>query len=324
MSQLPENMRVLRLFGAEKPVVEALLAMAQRSKGIKLQSMEQGGETLILLEAVTQSGSATMAVLNAWQERIEEECKGAFYGIGDTTLTQAMVDAFVAQKGLFACVDAQTGAMMANKLQAVTTLEKIYDFGSHSYAHPKYGRKIAMGSKFAAKYPDQTAQQVAGQAKVAYQYSGADFVLSVLPLEDASQLILVGDKTGYWLRRVAEGENASLWAIDMLRRAALGLAQAKGTIRLAYGAKMPAFAVAKSIAGQDEAFVAPAQEEFDAPPAPEQAKKGAAGVLLSVLFVLFVALLAVGAFYLITGGDLTSLWNQNGPNQYQVSSAMLL
>ncbi len=324
MEQLPENMRVLRLYGADKQVLTPLLAGAQKSNKIQIQCMEQGGEMLLLLETATRTGAATLAALNAWQEQIEEKSSGALYGVGEVSLTQAMVSAFVKQALLFACVDVKTSALLEQKLSGIKGLEGVYDFGAHSHAHPKIGRKIAMGSAFAKKYPDQTAQQVAGKIKAAYQLSGADFVLSILPFADSSHLIMVGDKHGFWVRRVPEGENMLLWAVDMLRRAALAVPQAKGSIRIAYGAKLPAFAVAESVADKPADFIAPAQEEFDAPPPPKPAKNAAGSVLFAIALVLLVAVLVLAVLYLYTSGDISSLWYDSGLERFNVSSATLL
>ncbi len=324
MEQMPDNMRVLRLFGADTAVLQPLLAGTQHNKNVQIQCMEQGGETLILLEAATRSGNATMAVLSGWQEQIAEKCGAALYGTGETTLTGAMVDAFVSQSKLFACVDAQTGALMEQKLGSVKGVDTIYDFGAHSHAHPKISRKIAAGSSFAKKYPDQTAQQIAGMMKAAYQHSGADFILAILPFSDASHLVMVGDKQGYWVRRLLGSENTMLWAVDMLRRAALSAAQAKGSIRVAYGAKLPAFAVVETIADKPTEFIAPAQEEFDAPPPPKPAKKAGIDLLLAFVLVLLLALLVIATLYFYTGGDIASLWYDSGLDRFNVSSATLL
>lgn len=324
MEQLPENMRVLRLFGADKAALKPLLAGAQNNNNIQVQCMEQGGEMLILLEAATRSGNATMAVLGGWQEQIEKICGDALYGTGDTTLTGAMLDAFASQSKLFVCLDAQTSALAEQKLGGVKGFDAVYDFGAHSHAHPKIGRKIVAGSSFAKKYPDQTAQQVAGMMKVAYHYSGADCVLAIVPFSDASHLVMVGDKQGYWVRRLPAGENTMLWAVDMLRRAALGTAQARGSIRVAYGAKLPEFAVAESIADKPADFIAPAQETYDAPPPPQPAEKAGVGVFLSFMLVVFIALGVIAALYWYTGGDIASLWYDSGLDRFNVSSATLL
>ncbi len=324
MEQLPENMRVLRLYGVDKQELTPLLTGAQKSNKIQIQCMEQGSEMLLLLETATRSGAATLAALNAWQEQIKEKSGGALYGQGGVSLTQAMVSAFVKQSLLFACVDARTSALLEQKLSGIKELDRVYDFGEHSHAHPKIGRKIAMGSAFAKKYPDQTAQQVAGKIKVAYQFSGADFVLSILPFADNSHLIMVGDKQGFWVRRVPKGENMLLWAVDILRRAALDEPQAKGTIRIAYGAKLPAFAVAESLTDMPAEFIAPAQEEFDAPPPPKPAQNAAGGVLFAFAVVLLVAVLVLAGLYLYTGGDIASLWYDSGLDRFNVSSATLL
>ncbi len=324
MEHLPDNMKVLRLFGADKEALAPLLAGAQHNQSIQIQCMEQGGEMLLLLEAATRSGNATMAVLGGWQEQIVEKSEGAYYAEGDTSLTAAMVGAFAAQGKLFACVDAQTGGYIEQKLGGVKGADAVYDFGAHSYAHPKISRKIAVGSSFAKKYPDQTAQQMAGMLKAAYAHSGADCVLALVPFSDESRLVMVGDKHGYWVRRLPKGENSILWAVDMLRRAVLQLPQAKGSIRVAYGAKLPAFAVVESVADKPAEFIAPAQEEFDAPPPPAPAKQAASGVLLSFLLMVLVAVAAIAVLYLYTGGDITSLWYDSGLNRFNVSSATLM
>ncbi len=331
MDQLPENMRVLRLFGAEQTALDGLLSVAKQSKGIQIECMQQGSEALLLLEAETRSGSATLAVLNAWQEQVMEKCGAALYAKGEATLTQTMVHVFTKKGKLFSCVDAQSSALIESKLGGIKNVDAIYDFGAHSHAHPKLGRKIAMGSKFAQKYPDQTAQQLAGKVKVTYQYSGADFALAMLPHEDGSYLILVGEKAGYWLRYVPATENAVLWAVDILRRAALEASQATGTLYLAYGAALPAFAAITNGAQRDgapqgaeaaaDAMSYTPQEDLP----PPQSASGAVGkVFLAFALVLLVALATVAVLYSYTGGDIASLWYSSDFTRCSVSSATLV
>ncbi|MFI3170201.1 MAG: hypothetical protein R3Y06_09680 [Faecalibacterium sp.] len=332
MDQLPENMRVLRLFGAEQSALDALLSSAEQSKGIHMDCMQQGSEALLLLEAETRSGSATLAVLNAWQEQVAEKCGAALYAKGEATLTQTMVHVFTKKGKLFSCVDAQSSALIESKLGGIKQVDAIYDFGAHSHAHPKFGRKIAMGSKFAQKYPDQTAQQIAGKLKATYQYSGADFALAMLPREDGSHLILVGEKAGYWLRYVPATENAVLWAVDILRRAALAASQADGTLHLAYGAALPAFAATTDGAQQGgspqgaEAAATAAtsytpQEDL---PAPQPANGAVGKVFLALALVLLVVLATVAVLYSYTGGDIASLWYSSEFTRFSVSSATLV
>lgn len=324
MDQLPENMRILRLFGADKQALDALLAAAEKNKGISIECMEKGGEVLLLLQVMASSSVAITAALDGWQAQVLEKCGGALYAVGDATLPQMLVSVFAKKKMLFACVDAQTSALVEEKLGGFAQLDHVYDFGKHSHAHPKYARKIALGSSFAKKYPDQTAQQVAGQVKVAYQYSGADLVLGILPQEDGSHFIMVGEKAGYWLRRVPVGENTVLWAFDILRRAALDAPQAKGTVRLAYAAKMPPFAMTANVAAQDEAITDFDQSDFEAPPAPEAAAHGASKVIFSIALMLLIAMLTLALLYAYTGGDIASLWYDSGLDRFNVSSATLL
>lgn len=356
--QLPENMRVLRLFGAEKESVDRVLGLAQNNQSIQVQRLEQDAETLLLLEAVTRSGSATTAVLGAWQEQVAQHCGDALYGVGETTLTKAMLSAFFEADKLFACVDAATSALLETKLGGLQGIEEVYDFGAHSHAHPKIGRKIEAGSSFAKKHPDQEAQYAAGQLKAAYQYAGADCILAILAVQDGSHLVLVGGKTSYAIRRVAATENMLLWAVDMLRRAALDKKQAKGTIQLAYGAALPAFAMVAAqqpvqpvqqsqpmqqrpvqVATQSQsrrinvqpaqtasakAWVVPDQAEFDAPPPPQPAKKAGGTLVFALVMVLLFAIAAVTVLYYYTGGDIGSLWYGSEFNRYNVSSATLL
>ncbi len=331
--QLPENMRVLRFFGAEKSAIEMLVRQSKNKPDLKIQSMERGSETLVIIETSRVSASSIRAILTGWEEQFAARCGGAFYGAGDISLIDASLAAMDEKEVLFACAEAQTGALVREKLSEYERAQRVFDFGANSYEHRKYAKKIAEGSSFAKKYPSNSAQQVAGKLKVCYKYSGADYVVAFLPLGEGEHLVMLGDKKGYWIRKIDASEKPVLWLIDMLRRATLGLPQVKGTRYYKYGARLPEHLCANTADLSDEerlqsesfAQEPVADSEDDvferAPKAPPVSRNSGLRFVLAVILVAIFAIAIVGALYVYTGGDLASLWNHAGLPDFSVSSA---
>ena len=153
------------------------------------------------------------------------------YGAGDTSLAAAAVQALEAHDRLLACGDAAAGALLESRLEKVPGAEKVYDFGTMSYADAKVGPQIEKRAR--AKLggegdkPDSVRLALA-RAQAARRIVGTELAVACAERESDHVLVL-STKKGCWLRTVPAADNPGLWLLDMVRRAAAGLPQAEGT-----------------------------------------------------------------------------------------------
>lgn len=214
---------VLRLFGAPAAAVKTAVGNFPPQWKAAAQWKSRGAETLVALQAPTASGlkKASQALQNAFPA----DC----YGAGDTTLPTAVVDALEHSDRLLICSDAEAGAMLGPRLEAVRGAEKIFDFGALSYAHPQTAARVEKRAR--AHLPGDCADPVRlalARAQAARRVVGADLAVGCARRQEDCVLVL-SSKKGCWLRTVPPEENAALWLLDMIRRAAAGKPQAEGT-----------------------------------------------------------------------------------------------
>ena len=166
--------------------------------------------------------------------------------------------------------------------------EKVYDFGTMSYADAKTGPQIEKRARAKLGGEGDKPEPVRlalARAQAARRIVGTELAVACAERESDHVLVLSAKK-GCWLRTVPAADNAALWLLDMIRRAAAGLPQAEGTGFLPAGQASPN-------TPQDEAK-----------PRPKK-KKHPLRVLLAVLLLL--ALAALGGGWYLTGGDLAAL-----------------
>ncbi|MBQ7860318.1 MAG: hypothetical protein IJ347_09340 [Faecalibacterium sp.] len=332
--ELPVNVRVVRLFGADQHTVDEMLRTAHDKQQVQTQSMHKGAETLVVLQALSEDAKGNRIALDRWDRRLRAACGGAVYGTGDTSLTQATVQALQKAKKLFVCADAETGTAMEQRMEAVENADSVYDFGGQSYAHEKLGRKIeAAGSK--RKLADKPLKQAVARVQQAYQLSGADWAVAFAALETGENWLVMGEKKGYWLRLIPAGENPALWLLDMLRRDALSTNQAPGTEWLRYKDRTPetdqmhaaaSTAVAEGLAqgAWEQSTHKMKLVDPDEPELPPRQVKGGRGrrrALIALALVLVLALVAVAVLWLYTGGDIAGFLNKSGISGFSVSNA---
>ena len=179
------------------------------------------------------------------------------------------------------------GRLMEARLEAVPGAEKVFDFGTQSYADPKVGAQIA---RRAARRQDAAAALARVQA--AQHLVGAELSAGCWE-QDGKFLLLLGTRKGCWLRTVYREDGPGLWLLDMIRRAACGLPQVPGTSWQHYRDPVP------------EAVSAPPAAQAEARPAPPKKKRRWLRRVLLLLVALALAALAAGWWF--TGGDLTAL-----------------
>ena len=179
------------------------------------------------------------------------------------------------------------GCWCARMLPPVPGAEKVFDFGTQSYADPKVGAKIA---RRAARRQDAAAALARVQA--AQHLVGAELSAGCWE-QDGKFLLLLGTRKGCWLRTVYREDGPGLWLLDMIRRAACGLPQVPGTSWQHYRDPVP------------EAVPAPPAAQAEVRPAPPKKKRRWLRRVLVLLVALALAVLAAGWWF--TGGDLTAL-----------------
>lgn len=250
--------------------------------GPKAQWKSRGAETLLAVHADTPTGLKKAA------QSLRSSFGADVYGAGDTSLAAAAVQALEAHDRLLACGDAAAGALLESRLEKVPGAEKVYDFGTMSYADAKVGPQIEKRAR--AKLggegdnPDPVRLALS-RAQAARRIVGTELAVACAERESDHVLVLC-TKKGCWLRTVPAADNPGLWLLDMVRRAAAGLPQAEGTGFLP--------------AGQTKQSDPPGRSQD-----PTSKKKHPLRVLLAVLGIL--ALAAFGVAWYLTDGDLAAL-----------------
>lgn len=273
---------VLRLFGApEQTVQKAVEALPDTWQGT-VHCRSRGAETLVALQ------SSTPQQLHRAVQQLRTSLAPALYGEGEQTLAAAAVQALEQHRKLLVCSDAAAGMLLESRLENLPGAEKVFDFGTMSYANTALTARI---SRKLRKAPQAEPARTLARVQAMQRMTSAALVAGCAELPQ-SRLLLVGVKKGCWLRCLASDENLGLWLLDMLRRAACGLPQAGGTNWQPYGRAVP------------DAALTPAAlaAEQSASPRPKHHRLGKA---LVVLLLLALAALAAGWYY--TGGDLAAL-----------------
>ena len=171
---------VLRLFGASALGVQQAASAFPPEWCVTAQCRSRGAETLIALRSENAAGL----------DKARRSLHGCFaadlYGEGDTD-------------------HAAAGALMEARLEAVPGAEKVFDFGTQSYADPKVGAQIA---RRAARRQDAAAALARVQA--AQHLVGAELSAGCWE-QDGKFLLLLGTRRGCWLRTGRMGRAFGCW-----------------------------------------------------------------------------------------------------------------
>ena len=270
-----ETRCVLRLYGAPQGRLAAAVARFAPQWRAEAQWKCRGAETLLAVHADTPSGLKKAA------QSLRSSFGADVYGAGDTSLAAAAVQALEAHDRLLACGDAAAGALLEARLEKVPGAEKVYDFGTMSYADAKTGPQIEKRARAKLGGEGDKPEPVRlalARAQAARRIVGTELAVACAERESDHVLVLSAKK-GCWLRTVPAADNAALWLLDMIRRAAAGLPQAEGTGFLPAGQ-----------AAQNHAETPP---QGGAKPRPQK-KKHPLRVLLAVLLLLALAALGGG------------------------------
>lgn len=131
-----ETRCVLRLYGAPQGRLAAAVALFAPQWRAEAQWKSRGAETLLAVHADTPTGLKKAA------QSLRSSFGADVYGAGDTSLAAAAVQALEAHDRLLACGDAAAGSLLESRLEKVPGAEKVYDFGTMSYADAKVGPQI--------------------------------------------------------------------------------------------------------------------------------------------------------------------------------------
>ena len=271
---------VLRLFGATEQQVQQAITTLPPKGQITARCRSCGAETLVALQAGSEKSL----------HRAVQDLRTAFaadlYGEGACDLANTTVQALENHHKLLVCSDAAAGALLEARLETVPGAGNVFDFGAMSYADSKTAARMERKVRASGE-----AARILARVQAAQKVVGAELAAGCLEQPDSCVLFL-GDRKGCWLRCVPSQENAALWLLDMIRRAASGLPQAAGTSWQRYGTPVP------------DAVLAPPDPTVRQPDVPQRKRHGLRRFFL-VLLLLAIAAVAVGWYY--TGGDLAAL-----------------
>ena len=204
-----ETRCVLRLYGAPQGRLAAAVALFAPQWRAEAQWKSRGAETLLAVHADTPTGLKKAA------QSLRSSFGADVYGAGDTSLAAAAVQALEAHDRLLACGDAAAGALLESRLEKVPGAEKVYDFGTMSYADAKVGPQIEKRAR--AKLggegdkPDPVRLALA-RAQAARRIVGTELAVACAERESDHVLVL-STKKGCWLRTVSAADNPGLWPV---------------------------------------------------------------------------------------------------------------
>ncbi len=217
---------MLRLFGADPSALAETVERLSPQWKASAEWRSRGAETLLALRADTPNG------LKHALRSLRTSFSAEFYGEGDTTLSSAVVETLERYDKILVCSDPAAGALLEARLENVSGADKVFDFGALSYAHPQTFSRIEKRARVrlhlsADETPDPLRLALA-RAQSARKLIGADLTAGCTKRENNTILVL-STRKGCWVRTIRSDESPALWLLDMIRRAAAGLPQSKGT-----------------------------------------------------------------------------------------------
>lgn len=177
---------VLRLYGAPQGRMAAAVALFAPQWRAEAQWKSRGAETLLAVHADTPTGLKKAA------QSLRSSFGADVYGAGDTSLAAAAVQALEAHDRLLACGDAAAGALLESRLEKVPGAEKVYDFGTMSYADAKVGpkSKSASGPSSAGKDKPDPVRLALAWAQAARRIVGTELAVACAERESDHVLVL--------------------------------------------------------------------------------------------------------------------------------------
>ena len=273
---------MLRLYGAPQGRLAAAVARFAPQWRAEAQWKCRGAETLLAVHADTPSGLKKAA------QSLRSSFGADVYGAGDTSLAAAAVQALEAHDRLLACGDAAAGALLEARLEKVPGAEKVYDFGTMSYADAKTGPQIEKRARAKLGGEGDKPEPVRlalARAQAARRIVGTELAVACAERESDHVLVLSAKKGLLAPHGLRSGQRRALAAghdTPRRRRSAAGRGDGLPPRRTGL----------------------PKHPQDGAKPRPQK-KKHPLRVLLAVLLLL--ALAALGGGWYLTGGDLAAL-----------------
>lgn len=275
---------VLRLFGVPEQYVQQAAAALSEKGQVTAQCRSRGAESLIALQGKTEE------TLHRAAQSLRTAFAADLYGEGEMGLAAAAVQALEAHHKLLVCSDAAAGALLETRLETVPGAEKVFDFGTLSYADKNAAVQIDRKAQKLCKANAADAGRALARVQAVQKVVGAELAVGCVEQAD-NCVLLLGGKKGCWVRCVPQEQNPALWLLDMIRRAACDLPQAGGTSWQCYRKSLP------------DSVLTPA--ELTASPAQPPRRRHVLRNLILLLCLLILAALAAGWYF--TGGDLAAL-----------------
>ena len=297
--------RVLRFFGVEGAEVRrAAEGLTGRCGLEEVACRSQGRETLLAL-AAPPPGVRKAEGLG------RRQFGAGLYGAGGDTLAAAAAAALVEKDRRLACADTLALELLSPRLEGQPGIDRVFDFGAGSCADGEARARIdaqarrCKGGREAGPLWDELCR-----LRAVLRVTRADLAVGALAVEDGT-LVLAAGRRGSWVYLAAPGENAALWLLDLVRRAALGAAQADGVRFILHGegfdltpaaTPVPRVQAVPDTAAMEALLAA----DGEADPVPARTRPGRWPA--RVAFLLAVLLLAgLAAAFQATGGDLAAL-----------------
>ena len=220
---------LLRFFAEDRKTCEKAVEEFLQGDKVKMEFKEKNDELLLRMTSCMDGMAAGRIMLHHCTEQEMDAC-GGFYGENNTTIFEAMTDAMLETDRIFVAADREMGQQLNECMEPVEKAGSVYDFGAYSWNSRGNCRRIS------AVDSEIEIPMAAAQARVtlACRLTGADWAVTCFHVEDGMTLV-VGSEKGCWRYNLHEGQRPVLWAVDIMRRAALGLPQAVGVLWIKTG-----------------------------------------------------------------------------------------
>ena len=237
------QMQILRVFGLPSAEVSSIVRTAREEGCPSLRLKERDGEYLVCIQASAPTQAMADEYCDRWTRKIRDRFGDAVYGMGDTTLAQATLDALLKKRRLLVAADELTGRLLGGALRGLEHSEAAFDFGTQTYSSPLNAKRIVAPAALLKKFPGDVVQAAAGRAQIAMELAGADYAAVYMPATvGQAPFVLLCSKQGAAACALSPDLTDTAIAnniLDLVRRRALGLHLSGSTITFRPGREHP-------------------------------------------------------------------------------------